>query len=104
MALPLTTPHLAGVTLRAGRPDDDLAVARLAALDSRRTPEGPLLLAEEDGVLRAALSLRTGATVADPFARTDHLVALLRRHAERRTAPPRWSRGTSRLRLAPRMG
>jgi hypothetical protein len=99
MALPLTTPHLAGVTLRAGRPDDDHAVARLAALDSRRPPAGPLLLAEEDGTLRAALSLRTGAVVADPFARTDHLVSLLRRRAERRTAPPLWSRGASRLRL-----
>src|SRR4051795_1872986 len=39
---------------------------RPAVLASRRAPDGPLLLAEEDGVLRAALSLRTGAVVADP--------------------------------------
>jgi hypothetical protein len=105
----LTPPHLAGVTLRASRPDDAAGVARLAALDSSRTPAGPFLLAEEDGVLRAALSLSTGATVADPFAPSAHLVALLRRHAGRRTAPPGWSgdavRARARLpRLALRAG
>jgi hypothetical protein len=95
--LPLAPPHLAGLTLRTARPDDTADVARLAALDSRRVPLGPLLLAEEDGVLRAALSLRTGAVIADPFAPTAHLVALLRRHASRRTAPPLWSPRRSRL-------
>jgi hypothetical protein len=99
MPLPLSPPHVAGVTLRAARPDDTADVARLAALDSRRALDGPLLLAEEDGVLRAALSLRTGVIVADPFAPTTHLVALLRRHAARRTAPPAWSRGANRLGL-----
>src|SRR3954470_13364705 len=88
---PLPLPHLAGVTLRTARPEDADAVRRLAALDSRSRPSGPLLLAEEDGALRAALSLASGAVVADPFARTEHLVALLRRHAARRTAPPGWS-------------
>jgi len=99
-------PHLAGVTLRAARPDDAPDVARLAALDSRRVPSGPLLLAEENGILRAALSTTSGATVADPFAPTEHLIALLRRHASRRDAPPRWSTpGRSRLpRLALRAG
>ena len=99
MPLPLSPPHLAGVTLRAARPDDAGDVARLAALDSRRRLDDPLLLAEEDGVLRAALSLSTGAVAADPFAPTTHLVALLHRHAARRTAPPAWSRGANRLRL-----
>ena len=75
MPLPLSPPHLAGVTVRAARPDDASDLARLAALDSRRALGGPLLLAEEDGVLRAALALRTGAVVADPFAPTAHLVA-----------------------------
>ncbi|HWH93241.1 MAG TPA: hypothetical protein VNT03_05220 [Baekduia sp.] len=108
--IPLSPPHLAGVTLRAARPDDAADVSRLAALDSRRVPAGPLLLAEEDGVLRAALSLRTGAVVADPFAPTAHLVALLRRHVARRTAPPGWSVASARHlrsrlpRLAPRTG
>src|SRR3954470_14819551 len=95
--LPLSPPHLAGVMLRAGRPDDAIDVARLAALDSQRVPDGPLLLAEEDGTLVAALSLRTGAVVADPFVPTAHLIALLRRHATRRTAPPGWTPARSRL-------
>jgi hypothetical protein len=101
MPLPLSPPHLAGVTLRAARPDDAGDLARLAALDSRRLPAGPFLLAEENGVLRAALSLRDGSVIADPFAPTEHLVALLRRHAARRTAPPLWgARGARRLRVA----
>jgi hypothetical protein len=107
---PLPPPHLSGVTLRTGRPDDTSAVTRLAALDSRHVPEEPLLLAEQDGVLRAALSVSTGAVVADPFAPSAHLVALLHRHADRRTAPPGWRHGDaerlrSRLpRLALRAG
>jgi hypothetical protein len=95
---PLPSSHLAGVTLRAARPDDAPAVARLASLDSRRLPAGPFLLAEENGVPRAALSLSTGATIADPFAPTDHLLTLLRRHAARRTAPPGWHGNAARVR------
>jgi len=94
----ISPPHLAGVTLRAARPDDAPDVARIAALDSRRVPTGPLLLAEENGIPRAALSTTTGTVIADPFAPTEHLVALLRRHAQRRAAPPGWS-----ARLQPRI-
>jgi hypothetical protein len=98
------------LTLRTGRPDDATAIARLAALDSRPLPrrrlvsaktkpwpgsttpqpKAPFLLAEEDGTLCAALSLTTGAAIADPFTPSAHLVAL-RRHATHRTAPPTWS-------------
>lgn len=102
---PLPSPHTAGVTLRVARPDDATEVARLSALDSRRPPAAPVLVAEEGGMLRAALSLADGAVVADPFAPTAHLVALLRRHADRRTAPPAWARWEARLpRLALRAG
>jgi hypothetical protein len=103
----LSPPHLAGVTLRAARPDDLPDIARVAALDSRPIPSGPLLLAEENGVLRAALSTATGDAVADPFAPTEHLLALLRRHARRRDAPPGWHpspRGSRLPRLALRAG
>lgn len=86
----ISPPHLAGVTLRAARPDDAPDVARLAALDSRHVPTGPLLLAEENGILRAALAVHSGDAIADPFAATEHLVTLLRRHARRRDAPPGW--------------
>jgi hypothetical protein len=103
----ISPPHLHGVTLRAGHPDDRPEIARLAALDSSPVPSGPLLLAEENGTLRAALCLRTGAIIADPFAPTTHLIALLRRHAaSRREAPVGWAAlGRSRLpRLALRAG
>jgi hypothetical protein len=89
---PLPFPTTSGITLRAAFPDDRGAVRDLAALDSSPPPAEPLLLAFEGDALRAALSLSTGASVADPFAPTTHLLALLHRAATRRTAPPRWTR------------
>lgn len=44
-----------------------------------RSPS-PRLLAERDGIVVAAISLRTGELVADPFVRTAELVELLRCH------------------------
>jgi hypothetical protein len=96
----LPSVFVVGVTLRAARPDDASALARLARLDSRRPLTGPVLVAEEDGVLRAALALSSGAVAADPFAPTAHLVPLLRREAARRQAPPAATRGR---RLLPRL-
>jgi hypothetical protein len=76
-------PAFDGVTLRPAFPDDASAIARLAALDSRPTPPPPLLLAEIDGEPWAALSLKTGTTIADPFRPTAALLdLLLRRHAQ----------------------
>jgi hypothetical protein len=69
------------VTIRRAYPDDDPAIWRLAALDSAAVPAGPLLVAEVDGELRAALSLSTHQAVADPFHRTLQLVAMLRDYA-----------------------
>jgi hypothetical protein len=66
------------VTIRPYLPPDRRRLERLAALDDRRVPAAPLLLAEADGRLVAALSERTGEAVADPFEPTDHLVAMLR--------------------------
>src|ERR671930_2657814 len=69
------------VAIRAARGSDGLALARLAELDSRRPLTGEVLVAERDGELAAAVSLTTGAHVADPFRPTAELVALLRLHA-----------------------
>jgi hypothetical protein len=70
------------LTIRPAYADDCVALHRLAALDSApAVPQGPLLLAERDGELRAALSLADGTVVADPFHPTAALVALLRVHA-----------------------
>jgi hypothetical protein len=57
------------VTLRFGSPADEGRLARLAALDSSAPPAQPVLLAEVDGQLRAAIALAGGAVVADPFTR-----------------------------------
>jgi hypothetical protein len=54
------------------------ALWRLAALDDRRAPHPPALLAYVGTELRAALGLRDGQVVADPFHRTDDLVEMLR--------------------------
>jgi hypothetical protein len=67
------------VTIRLARPDDTATVRRLAHLDSARTLRGGVLLAESDGVAVAAISLYTGAVVADPFQRAEEAIRLLRR-------------------------
>ncbi len=77
-------PHslsLAEITIRPAYADDDEALVRLATLDSAPVPAGPLLLAEVDGDLRAALATDDGTVIADPFSRTVELIALLRKHA-----------------------
>jgi hypothetical protein len=69
------------VTLRPANADDGYALERLAQLDSRPRPPGPHLVAVRDGRIDAAISLRTGELIADPFQRTAELCTLLRCHA-----------------------
>ena len=59
----------AAITIRRALPDDQVALARLAALDFRTAPPDPVLLAEVDGEPRVALSLSDGMTVAVRFTR-----------------------------------
>jgi hypothetical protein len=66
------------VTLRRSTSDDAVEIARLATIDSAPVPAGPLLLAEVDGELRAALGLTDDGLIADPFVPTAGLVELLR--------------------------
>ena len=66
------------VTVRPYLAVDQRPLERLAALDARRVPAQPVVLAESDGRLLAALSKRTGEAVADPFEPTAHLIAMLR--------------------------
>ncbi len=66
------------VTVRPYLPEDRRSLWRLAALDDRRVPAEPVLVAEADGRLVAAVSKRTGEAVADPFEPTAHLVEILR--------------------------
>jgi hypothetical protein len=67
----------AHVTLRRAAGDDDEALARLAALYDRPLPSGPLLLAEVDGELQAALTLTGAHELMEPFLPTAALVELL---------------------------
>ena len=80
---------LSEITIRPAYADDDAALVRLATLDSAAVPGGPLLLAEVNGELRAALATDTGAVIADPFFRTVELISLLRKHAAVSRAIPR---------------
>ncbi|MGI8863693.1 MAG: hypothetical protein ACR2JH_04720 [Solirubrobacteraceae bacterium] len=79
-------------------------MSALAALDSASgVPKGALLLAEVDGELRAALSVRSHTVIADPFFPTLELVALLRRHADAIGSPtPRRWRALGRRRVPAR--
>src|SRR5919201_955737 len=67
----------AAVTIRQEEPADRTRLMRLAILDSSEVPRSPLLVAEADGQLRAAVSLRDGTAVADPFHPTAGIVKLL---------------------------
>ncbi len=79
----------ATLTLRLGSPADENQLIRLAALDSATTPTEPVLLAEIDGRLLAALGIADGTAVADPFHLTADLVELLRTRARQLTAAAR---------------
>jgi hypothetical protein len=83
------------LTIRPAHAGDERALRRLAALDSAEgVPTEPLLVAEVESGLRAALSLSDGTVIADPFAPTADVVSLLRERARmierRRTGPAGW--------------
>ena len=88
---PAPGPARAGeaVTVRFAAEHDTSALAHIAELDSASLPCAPLLVGERSGRPVAALSLRDGAVVANPFAATADVVALLRLRARqlRREAP-----------------
>ncbi|QEC48015.1 hypothetical protein FSW04_10830 [Baekduia soli] len=86
---PPPPPRTDAVVLRPAYPDDAAALTRLAALDSRRPLAGPVVVAERDGVVLAARAADDGRVIADPFAPTADLVALLRAHALQAPRPHR---------------
>ena len=77
----MTTTTLGAIVIRRATDADIGALADLAILDSREPLTGPALIAEVDGVARAAIDLRDGSVAADPCAPTGELVELLRLHA-----------------------
>jgi hypothetical protein len=70
------------VTIRYAAAADALRLRELAELDSASPPHGPVLVAEVDGRLRAALPVDGGPAISDPFHRGRELLALLRLRAE----------------------
>jgi hypothetical protein len=66
------------VTLRYAAAADSERLRILAELDSASSPAGPVLVAEVDGRLRAALPLDGGAAIADPFHCGAEMIQLLR--------------------------
>lgn len=90
------------IVIRLATTHDARTLGDLAALDSREPLTGPAMLAEVDGVARAALDLSDGSVAADPFARTAEVIELLRLRARRLAADgpagARRSRVLTRLR------
>ena len=80
------------LTIRMSRPADSGPITRVARLDSQWPPGEPLLVAEVDDEIVAALSLGSGVVVANPFKRTADVVALLHLRAEQLTLPARRER------------
>ena len=90
------------VWVRLAGASDAAALDELGELESTASPKGPTLVAEVNGRVLAALTLRGGQVLADPFEHTADLVELLKLRAaqldwvERR--PSLASRAVARLR------
>ena len=65
------------VLIRRAAAADEPEIARLSALDERELPAGERLIAELGGKVVAALDVRSGRAVADPFVPTSGVVELL---------------------------
>jgi hypothetical protein len=83
------------VLVRPARDVDAADLAILAALDSAAPLTGETLIAVSGGEVAAAMSIDTGAVIANPFVPTAHLVELLRTAARpepaRRVRSPRFA-------------
>ena len=90
------------VTIRWATPADAPKLVDLAQLDEAPVPDSPVLLAFVGDELWVALSLATGATIADPFRLTEEVAALVRERGRQLAVP---ERGLSRSGLRrPRPG
>jgi hypothetical protein len=85
-----------GIAIRRARQEDLPALVRLSELDAKAYPLGPVLVAEVDGAIAAALPLDGGGAIADPFRATRELIALLELRAAQiepeRTGDSLWRR------------
>jgi len=79
---------------------DETALDRLAQLDSARPLEHPILVAEVDGAVAAAIDLDARRTIADPFKPTARLRVQLQARAAAFDAHARVPDVADRLRAA----
>ena len=86
------------VLLRLTTVSDSDAIERLALLEGMPEPDSRCVVAEIDGKVVAALPLRGGKVLADPFRPTAHLIPLLELRAKQLVGPaPRRRSGFGRL-------
>lgn len=64
--------------IRLATDDDAVSLRRIAEVNGRGPLPAPALLGHVNGKPAAAISVASGQIVADPFYRTDHLLACLR--------------------------
>jgi hypothetical protein len=77
------------LTIRPATLADTERLELLAELDEDALPPSPVLLGFVGGELWAALSLTSGAVIADPFRPSADVVTLLARRARQLNEPPR---------------
>ena len=70
------------ITIRPSREEDAPAVEQLAELEERGVPRGPLLLADVEGTVEAAVAIETGEALANPFVPSEEVVSLLEHRAD----------------------
>jgi hypothetical protein len=75
------------ITVRPFEERDIEAIRRLALLDDKSSPDGPVLVADVGGRVVAALPLLAGEAIADPFVSTADIVELLKLRAAQLTPP-----------------
>lgn len=88
MAVVSNNPRWSPVVIRMAVNDDEVALRRLAHLDSARPLSGQALLAEHGGSVVAAVSMADGSAIADPFRTTADTVELLRLRAAQLARTP----------------
>jgi hypothetical protein len=86
------------VALRVANGEDASALRTLAELDEAPELDGEVLLASLDGEPVAAISLRDGRVLSNPFVATTDAVALLRLRARHLSGGITRRRGWRRLR------
>jgi hypothetical protein len=82
-----TIAHDNSITIRLAGPEHAGRLRRLAERDSSEVPAGELLVAVVGSELRAAVSIRGGETLADPFHPTREVLALLNERARQLRGP-----------------